>query len=54
VPDELAAPCFPRMGELRVLDRSAINYMSAHDTWAFALQLSPGCSGPEHDEEIML
>ena len=54
VPDELAAPCFPRMGELRVLDRSAITYLTAHDAWAFALKLSPGCSGPEHDEEIML
>ena len=54
VPDDLAPPCFPRMGQLKVLDRSAITYLAAHDAWAFSLPLSPGCSGPAHDEEIML
>ena len=54
VPDDLAPPCFPRMGQLKVLDRSAITYLPAHDAWAFSLPLSPGCSGPAHDEEIML
>lgn len=54
VPDDLAAPVFPRIGELRVVDRRGVTYRPQHDSWTFTVALSPGCAGPAHEEEIMV
>jgi hypothetical protein len=54
VPDDLAAPVFPRVGELRVVDRRGVTYRPQHDSWTFTVALSPGCAGPAFEEEVMV
>jgi hypothetical protein len=54
VPDDLGSPVFPRLAQLRVINRDAITYTAAHDRWTLTAPLSDGCAGPPHAEEVML
>ncbi|KAK9804086.1 hypothetical protein WJX73_005526 [Symbiochloris irregularis] len=52
IPDQLGYSSFARLGDLRVIPVSS--YDQRYDIWSIEQQLSPGCSGPELPDEVIL